>query len=443
MDEGNSGWEQSERGAPVSPRTQRLQQRSSLLINPPLEGFLLKKGAKGITLGWKRRWFVLSDQRLYYYKSSDAARHSELGFIDLRGSYEIEEGNDIERCHFRIRTPDRLWYLAADAEEECRFWLQGLRSFKKRQQRLSQNNDTIARLRSESEMRLAREGDIISPEEEMLELKRLLEEAELEIEDKARHVDELYHDLQNSIQIIRLKNNQVDMLSQRLEAKSSECQRLHELIHKHSQEQVVSTSPNPSDRRLNMAHSPPSPLWARNSWQGGAPSGFPLWRAHKYNASSEHRVADSLPSPHRLSLTTNGSTPLSSPSPSIIDHASSPTPDPVDEESIPLSAKLLYEIRQLEGLLPSPGEGGLSGLKEEEDTESQKKPLLSPQLSSDQFLEHLARSMNSFAAFVEGTDNASHEAITYWVNHIRQHIQQNASVETTLPAPSTPPVPEP
>ena len=31
---------------------------------PPLEGFLLKKGAKGITLGWKRRWFVLADQRL-------------------------------------------------------------------------------------------------------------------------------------------------------------------------------------------------------------------------------------------------------------------------------------------------------------------------------------------------------------------------------------------
>ena len=130
---------------------------ASQLANPPLEGFLLKKGAKGITLGWKRRWFVLSNQRIYYYKTSDAVLGTEQGFIDLCGAYQLEEGEELG--HFRIRTPQRLWFLAAEAEEECRFWVQGLTSYKKRQHRSVANLNAIDRLRSSASSRTAASDD--------------------------------------------------------------------------------------------------------------------------------------------------------------------------------------------------------------------------------------------------------------------------------------------
>mmetsp|Transcript_5748 Transcript_5748/g.7101 ORF Transcript_5748/g.7101 Transcript_5748/m.7101 type:complete len:357 (-) Transcript_5748:18-1088(-) len=190
----------------VSPQTVEgedfyTDQGSYYWSKPLLEGFLLKKG-QGINLGLKRRWFVLSEGRMYYYKTSDAIRGTELGYIDL-SNFKLEFDPSVP-CHFRINTPQRIWYLTAEAEEECRFWVEGIRSF---QQRL---------LRRES-VRKSRTDSFLALEEDPEDLKILLTEAELEIEANKTHVDELYKDLQNSIQIIKLKNEQIDILTARLD----------------------------------------------------------------------------------------------------------------------------------------------------------------------------------------------------------------------------------
>lgn len=175
----------------------------SFWSKPLLEGFLLKKG-QGINLGLKKRWFVLSEGRIYYYKTSDVIHGSELGFIDLTGTYNIIHSPTTDPCHFRINTPQRLWYLTAEAEEECRFWVDGLSSYKKRQKRQS---------RCKVESFAFEEDDSVD------DLKSLLNEAEMEIEANKIHIDELYKDLQNSIQIIKLKNDQIDLLTTRLAEK--------------------------------------------------------------------------------------------------------------------------------------------------------------------------------------------------------------------------------
>lgn len=169
----------------------------SLYFKPLLEGFLLKKG-QGINLGLKRRWFVLSEGRMYYYKTSDAVRGTELGFIDLTKEYNLIY-DPSDPCKFRISTQPRIWYLTAEAEEECRFWVEGIKSYQKRRK----HRDSIRSIRLEN----------ITHDDEREDLKLRLSEAEMELEANRIHVDELYQDLQNSIQIIKHKNEQIDHLS--------------------------------------------------------------------------------------------------------------------------------------------------------------------------------------------------------------------------------------
>lgn len=41
------------------------------LKNADKEGFMCKLGGSGLTpKNWRRRWFVLKDKRLYYYKTA-------------------------------------------------------------------------------------------------------------------------------------------------------------------------------------------------------------------------------------------------------------------------------------------------------------------------------------------------------------------------------------
>lgn len=46
-----------------------------------VEGWLLKKGDKGLVKGYKKRWFSLQNNRLYYYQN--ASDPQPLGYIDI------------------------------------------------------------------------------------------------------------------------------------------------------------------------------------------------------------------------------------------------------------------------------------------------------------------------------------------------------------------------
>lgn len=191
------------------------QRRSPVL----LEGFLWKKGAKGLTLGLKRRWFSLSNNKLYYFKSPEAFPGSELGYIDLRGEFDIEQCTESDNtCYFRIRTPNRIWHLTAEAEDERKFWIDGLTRFK--------NNNLKDSGSHQDSLDTFLQSTHRNSSDEFSEVQSLLLSAEREISTNQARIDELNSDLENSIRIIKLKGEQIDLLNQRLDKKEQENQDL-------------------------------------------------------------------------------------------------------------------------------------------------------------------------------------------------------------------------
>ena len=55
---------------------------------PHKKGCLLKKGEKGVIKGWKKRWFVLEFDRLFYYKRQ--CDTEPINFVPLQRVASIE-----------------------------------------------------------------------------------------------------------------------------------------------------------------------------------------------------------------------------------------------------------------------------------------------------------------------------------------------------------------
>jgi len=96
-----------------------------------LEGWLKKRGEKGVVINWKKRWFFLKEGKLLYSKEEG---ENPIGHIDLRGrvlvsipdhnfGYE-KEGNN---WGFQITTESREWLLMAPSEKELQRWMNGLK----------------------------------------------------------------------------------------------------------------------------------------------------------------------------------------------------------------------------------------------------------------------------------------------------------------------------
>eukprot|EP00049_Salpingoeca_infusionum_P014231 m.265747 g.265747 ORF g.265747 m.265747 type:complete len:131 (-) comp15627_c0_seq31:1144-1536(-) len=92
-------------------------------------GYLIKQGGSGITpKNWRKRWFVLKDGTVYYYKTpyDDAA----LGYFTLHG-YMIMPPQPGKRMHnkfgFKIfRDGYRTFYLCAESAEDMKRWMNAL-----------------------------------------------------------------------------------------------------------------------------------------------------------------------------------------------------------------------------------------------------------------------------------------------------------------------------
>lgn len=90
------------------------------------EGFLTKRGQT--IQSWKRRWFVLSENKLSYYASQRDP--SPLGVIML-DYCTVTDGDEKElgkKFSFELFTPDRTFYFAADSEQDLADWMSVLRS---------------------------------------------------------------------------------------------------------------------------------------------------------------------------------------------------------------------------------------------------------------------------------------------------------------------------
>jgi hypothetical protein len=103
--------------------------------NTIVQGYLFKKGeslAPGIgSENFRKRWFVLKDFTLWYYKSHGEARCGEslcLGSIELKSALEVREaaGFDSPENGIEICTPTRVYLLVAEDEDEQMRWLDAL-----------------------------------------------------------------------------------------------------------------------------------------------------------------------------------------------------------------------------------------------------------------------------------------------------------------------------
>eukprot|EP01051_Picozoa_sp_SAG22_P003055 SAG22_NODE_144_length_17700_cov_21.959207_1_plen_512_part_00 len=120
--------------------TKMLQQQHAaawlaLLHDAGFEGWLVKRGARGLKKGWKRRWFTLSGSSLSYYAraevatcndSDKAASEQKLkGEIDLSGCLKIRpsEGGKERPFELELVYDTRVYRLAAEDKPMFCKWL--------------------------------------------------------------------------------------------------------------------------------------------------------------------------------------------------------------------------------------------------------------------------------------------------------------------------------
>ncbi|XP_029454707.1 pleckstrin homology domain-containing family H member 1 [Rhinatrema bivittatum] len=97
--------------------------------NEPLEksGYLLKMGSQVKT--WKRRWFVLRNGEIMYYKSPSDVIRKPQGQIELNSSCQIVRGEGSQT--FQLLTEKKTYYLTADSPNILEEWIRVLQNILK------------------------------------------------------------------------------------------------------------------------------------------------------------------------------------------------------------------------------------------------------------------------------------------------------------------------
>eukprot|EP01130_Rhizamoeba_saxonica_P018698 TRINITY_DN9444_c0_g1_i1.p1 TRINITY_DN9444_c0_g1~~TRINITY_DN9444_c0_g1_i1.p1 ORF type:complete len:400 (+),score=66.39 TRINITY_DN9444_c0_g1_i1:37-1236(+) len=104
-------------------------------FNIHIAGWLNKKPPKNRphmpTKKWKKRWFVLENLVLSYWKSPEAVQNPKdiLGVVDLRQCQYICVDRTPDSFLFLISIPNRKYTLSADSEEERTMWCKAISQF--------------------------------------------------------------------------------------------------------------------------------------------------------------------------------------------------------------------------------------------------------------------------------------------------------------------------
>jgi len=97
------------------------------------EGYLTKQGKTFKT--WRKRWFLLNDFGLSYYKSPD--QKFPLGCIAIEAIKSVDEtskhtGKSKEAYSFNITTPKRTYNLNTETATEIKEWMEAINNTKKK-----------------------------------------------------------------------------------------------------------------------------------------------------------------------------------------------------------------------------------------------------------------------------------------------------------------------
>ncbi|NXW59402.1 PKHH1 protein, partial [Eurystomus gularis] len=109
----------------------KLQRTSSYstdggICTEPMEksGYLLKMGSQ--VKMWKRRWFVLRNRQIMYYKSPSDVIRKPRGQMELNSSCQIVRGEGSQT--FQLVTEKRTYFLTADSPNILEEWIHVLQS---------------------------------------------------------------------------------------------------------------------------------------------------------------------------------------------------------------------------------------------------------------------------------------------------------------------------
>uniref|UniRef100_A0A8C3JMP9 Pleckstrin homology, MyTH4 and FERM domain containing H1 n=1 Tax=Calidris pygmaea TaxID=425635 RepID=A0A8C3JMP9_9CHAR len=109
----------------------KLQRTSSYstdggICTEPMEksGYLLKMGSQ--VKMWKRRWFVLRNRQIMYYKSPSDVIRKPQGQMELNSSCQIVRGEGSQT--FQLITEKRTYFLTADSPNILEEWIHVLQS---------------------------------------------------------------------------------------------------------------------------------------------------------------------------------------------------------------------------------------------------------------------------------------------------------------------------
>jgi len=102
---------------------------SSVAPPPSHEGWLYKRGDKGPSKGFKKRYFVLRDFKLRYgpKQFSGDEKLNEKMMYSLKLSTEIHEAPNVHQYAFAIELPQRSVILRAENKEVMDHWIEVLR----------------------------------------------------------------------------------------------------------------------------------------------------------------------------------------------------------------------------------------------------------------------------------------------------------------------------
>ncbi|KJE90767.1 hypothetical protein CAOG_02021 [Capsaspora owczarzaki ATCC 30864] len=90
-------------------------------------GYMTKQG--GANKNWKRRWFVLTETQLKYFKTSDCIIDDDsdlLGQIDLNEISCVESATNKRSFCFKLVTPDRTYFISCESDAEAAEWMSAI-----------------------------------------------------------------------------------------------------------------------------------------------------------------------------------------------------------------------------------------------------------------------------------------------------------------------------
>ncbi|KAK1270538.1 hypothetical protein QJS04_geneDACA007552 [Acorus gramineus] len=95
--------------------------------NPERSGWLTKQGEYIKT--WRRRWFVLKQGKLFWFKESVVSRSSRpRGVIPVGTCLTVKGADDVlnRQFAFMLSTPTETMYFIADTEKEKEDWINSI-----------------------------------------------------------------------------------------------------------------------------------------------------------------------------------------------------------------------------------------------------------------------------------------------------------------------------